>query len=265
MGPPTDRELMVEMNHIAQDVFRKLGISPEEERTAALRARKTRTRSHPSARLMAAINGAGDVLSTWRRDKRYLGSDGSPRVLPIRGPGATLQTLVRKFAPHMRLEEVLAYICSHGEATRYKGDRVALLGSAAVLTQRTPEVTLAWMLTQFRHVADTAMHNAAIPAHQVKGVGLFQRQVAGPLVHDLFADSRCRRDRDRVDPRGTRSRRVCAIPWYRGGVVAGLPLAAETFRAHCRGDCGLYRHRLGRVALLAGRTLSDMDPRRVDP
>jgi hypothetical protein len=190
MGPPTDRELMlklmVEMNHIAQDVFRKLGVSPEEQQTAALRARKTKTRSRPSARLMAAINGAGDVLSTWRRDKRYLGSDGSPRVLPLRGPGATLEGLVSKCAPHMRLEEVLAYICSHGEATLYKGDQVALLGSAAVLTQRTPEVTLAWMLTQFRHVADTTMHNAAIPAHQVKGVGLFQRQVAGWLSEKDF-------------------------------------------------------------------------------
>ena len=42
-----------------------------------------------------------------------------------------LETLVRKCVPQMPLEEVLAYICSHGEATLYKGDRVALLGSAA--------------------------------------------------------------------------------------------------------------------------------------
>jgi hypothetical protein len=190
MGPPTDRALMlklaVEMNHIAQDVFLKLGVSPEEQRTAALRARKTKSRLRPSARLMAAITGTGDVLSTWRRDKRYRGSDGSPRVLPIRGKGATLETLVRKCVPEMPLEEVLAFICSHGEATLYKGDRVALLGSAAMLTRRTPEMTLAWMLTQFRHVADTTLHNAAIPAHQVKGVGLFQRQVAGWLSERNF-------------------------------------------------------------------------------
>jgi hypothetical protein len=61
----------------------------------------------------------------------------------------------------MSLEEVLAYICSHGEAILYKGDRVALLGSAAVITQRTPETTLAWMLTQFRHVADTTLRNTS--------------------------------------------------------------------------------------------------------
>jgi hypothetical protein len=86
----------------------------------------------------------------------------------------------------MPLDEVLAYICSHGEATLYKGDRVALLGSASVLTQRMPEITLAWMLTQFRHVADTALYNAAIPAHKIKGVGLFQRQVAGWLSEKDF-------------------------------------------------------------------------------
>jgi len=190
MGLPTDRALMlkliVEMNHIAQDICRKLGVSAEEQRMAALRARKTKMRSRPSARLMAAVNGVGDVLSTWRRDKRYRGTDGSPRVLSIRGKGATLETLARKCVPQVPLEEVLAFICSHGEATLYKGDRVALLGSAAILTQRTPEMTLAWILTQFRHVADTTLHNAAIPAHQVKGVGLFQRQVAGWLSEKDF-------------------------------------------------------------------------------
>jgi len=190
MGPPTDRELMValmvEMNHIAQDVCRQLGVSPQEQRRAALRARKTQTRARPSARLIAAIEGAGDVLSTWRRDRRYRGTDGSPRVLPIRGAGATLATLVRQCAPQIPLAEVLATICSHGEATIYKGDRVALLGSSAILTPRTPEVTLAWLLTQFRHVADTTMHNAAIPANKVKGVGLFQRQVAGFLSEKAF-------------------------------------------------------------------------------
>jgi hypothetical protein len=190
VGRPTDRELllqlMVEMNHIAQDVFRRLGASSEEQRTATLRARKTKKRPRPSARLVAAISGAGDVLSTWRRDKRYRGSDGSPRVLAIRGKGATLETLVRKCVPQMPLEEVLAYICSHGEVTRYKGDRVALLGSATILTRRTPEITLAWILTQFRHLANTMLHNAAIPADQVKGVGLFQRQVAGWLSEKDF-------------------------------------------------------------------------------
>src|ERR1700735_1781717 len=181
LGPPLDRALIlrlaVEMHQITQDVLSKLKVTPKEQRLAALQARRTRKRAWPSARLMAAINGAGDVLSTWRRDKRYRSADGSPRVLFIRGKGATLESLARKCVPQMSLEEVLTYICSHGEAILYKEDRVALLGSAAVITQRTPEMTLAWLLTQFRHVADTTLRNTSVPAHLVKGTGMFQRQV----------------------------------------------------------------------------------------
>jgi hypothetical protein len=190
LGPPLDRALIlklaVEMHQITQDVLSKLKVTPKEQRLAALQARRTRKRAWPSARLMAAINGAGDVLSTWRRDKRYRSADGSPRVLFIRGKGATLESLARKCVPQMSLEEVLTYICSHGEAILYKEDRVALLGSAAVITQRTPEMTLAWLLTQFRHVADTTLRNTSVPAHLVKGTGMFQRQVAGWLSEKDF-------------------------------------------------------------------------------
>ena len=135
-GPSVDRalllELAIEMNHITHDVLSKLKVSPKEQQIATMQARKIKKRAWPSARLMAAINGAGDVLSMWRRDKRYRGADGSPRVLLIRGKGATLESLVRKCVPQLSLEQVLTYICSHGEAILYKGDRVALLGSAAV-------------------------------------------------------------------------------------------------------------------------------------
>lgn len=190
LGPPLDRafllKLAIEMNQITQDVLSKLKVTPKEQRIAAVQARRTKKRAWPSARLMAAINGVGDVLSTWRRDKRYRGADGSPRVLSIRGKGATLESLVRKCVPQMSLEEVLTYICSHGEAILYKEDRVALLGSAAVITQRTPEMTLAWLLTQFRHVADTTLRNTSVPAHLVKGTGMFQRQVAGWLSEKDF-------------------------------------------------------------------------------
>jgi hypothetical protein len=190
LGPPADRalllRLMVEMNHIANDVGQILGVSFEEQQKAVRVARKTKSRLRPSAALIATITGTGDVLSMWRRDKRYTRSDGTPRVLPIRGKGATLESLVRRCVPSVPLAQVLAHICSHGEVTRYKDDKVALLGSSAMITQRTPEITLAWILTQFRHIAETAVHNAVIPAKEA-GLGLFQRQVGGMLSEKEFA------------------------------------------------------------------------------
>jgi hypothetical protein len=190
LGRPANRllllDLIVEMHHIAEDVATKLGATGHERRLARERAVRVKTRTRPSTRFMAAINGAGNVLSTWRRDPRFQSGEGVPRVLKVRGKGATLEALVRECVPELSVEEVLGYICSHGEAKLYKGDRVALLGSSAVLTQRTPETTLAWMLTQFRHVAETSLHNASIPAARVKGMGLFQRQVAGYLSNKDF-------------------------------------------------------------------------------
>ena len=228
MGPPTDRalmrELVVELNHIVQDVLRQLGVSVEEQRQAALRARQTKRRSRPSAALMARMTGTGDVLSIWRRDKRYRGSDGSPRVLPIRGKGATLETLARKCVPQVPLKDVLAFICSHGEAIVYQGDRVALLGGPTIITPRTPEVTLAWLLTQIRHVADTYLHNAAIPA-EVKGVGLFQRQVSGWLSGKAF-----RRYEKLVRPQ---LQELCEQ------LEAGLSLTRRSGSPRDRKDCGV--------------------------
>jgi hypothetical protein len=228
MGPATDRafllQLVVEMNHILQDVYLELGVSPEEQRTAALQARKTKKRSRPSAALMAIITGCADVLSTWRRDRRYLGSDGSPRVLPIRGKGATLEALARKYAPQMSLDEVLSFICTQGEATRYKGDRVALLGTSAIVTKKTPEIILAWLLTEFRHVASTMLHNAAIPA-RIKNAGLFQRQVAGWLSERDF-----RRYAQRVRPQ---LQELCAQ------LEAGLSLERRAKPRANRKECGV--------------------------
>jgi hypothetical protein len=189
MAPATDPALMlafvVEMNHLAEDVFSKLGVTPAEQRKGAVRAAKDKKRTRPSAKLIARITGAGNLVSTWRRDRRYRGRDGFPRVLEIRGKGATFETLARKCVPEVPMAEVLDYICSHGEAAVYQKDKVALLGSGAVLTKRTPEITAAWLLTQFRHLAQTILYNASFPADE-KGVGLFQRQVGGYLSQKDF-------------------------------------------------------------------------------
>jgi hypothetical protein len=132
---------------------------------------------------------------------------------------------VRECAPELTLEEVLDYICSHGEATLYQQDRVALLGSSAVLTQRTPEVTLAWMLTQVRHIASTILHNAAIPAQQVKGVGLLQRQVAG-----FLSDADFRRYSRKVFPQ---LHAMCVQ------LEAGLSLNRKSKARAKRKECGV--------------------------
>ena len=63
---------------------------------------------------------------------------------------------------------------------------MALLGSPAVITRQTPEVTPRVARHDSSGISQsTTLHNAAIPAH-IKNTGLFQRQVAGWLSDQEF-------------------------------------------------------------------------------
>ena len=56
-------------------------------------------------------------------------------------------------------------ICENAEVTRLKGDKIALIGSPVMMTPKTPEITVASLILRFRHLAETSVHNAAIPAN----------------------------------------------------------------------------------------------------
>jgi hypothetical protein len=213
--------LVTEMSRFSTDLLGQMGISPQTQARGTRLARNT-SRRRTAAALMATQMDVGDVLSTWRRDKRYTGIDGIPRVLPIRGKGVTLETLARRCAPKVPLQDVLETICRQGEVIVYKGTKVALLGSSAIIPRSTPEMTLAWLITQFRHIADTALYNAMLPSTH-KSAGLLQRQVAGWLSEKEFTrfaqQSRlqfhefCVQLENRLPPPGRRrgNRRECGV------------------------------------------------------
>jgi hypothetical protein len=189
LGPPADQalmqELVTEMSRFLNDLLRQMGVSQRAQARGTQLARKNSSRRRPAAAVMATLTGVGDVLSMWRREKRYTGIDGAPRVLPIRGRGASLETLARRCAPKVPLGDLLKTICRQGEVIVYKDNKVALLGSSTIMTQSTPEMTLAWLITQYRHMAETALYNAMLPTTH-RSEGLLQRQVTGWLSEKEF-------------------------------------------------------------------------------
>jgi len=189
-GFDDNRELLVrlveELQQVGMESMEALGVSRKEQMAAYRRAVKgAAPEDRPSTLLMDRIFAIGNLLSSWRRDKRYVDRNGSPRVLPISGKGATLETLARKFVPTMPLDEVVTVITRHGGATTYRGDKVALVGSTVVLHPKTAEMTLASLVTQFRRVASTMLTNASLPESK-KGLGRFERQVTGVLSEREF-------------------------------------------------------------------------------
>ena len=62
-----------------------------------------------------------------------------------------------------RSAEVVAAITRHGEATAYRGDKVALVGGSVLLTPKTAEMMLAQLVIRIRRVSNTLLHNASLP------------------------------------------------------------------------------------------------------
>ena len=191
LGPPTDRRLIVdllkEMHHIVLDTAVELGVSATDRRRALALAGKDKERPRPSLSTIQPTYRLAGVLARWRLDKRYLRPDGVPRVLSIKGKGATFETLARTFVPTLPVEEVVEMICQNAEVTRLKGDKIALIGSPVMIAPKTPEITVASLIFRFRRLAETTVYNAAIPAN-VKGTGRFERVVTGVLTDEEFRE-----------------------------------------------------------------------------
>ena len=191
LGPPTDRRLIVdlvkEMHHIVLDTAAELGVSASDCRRALASAGRDKKRPRLSVRTLQPTYGMAGILARWRFDKRYLRPDGSPRVLAIRGKGATFEALAQRFVPLLSVEEAVGMICENAEVTRLKGDKIALIGSPVMISPKTPEIIVASLILRFRRLAETTVYNAAIPAN-VKGTGRFERVVTGVLTDKEYRE-----------------------------------------------------------------------------
>jgi Family of unknown function (DUF6502) len=178
-------ELTRELQQLMIESMEGLGVSRKEQMVTYRRAsRGDVPKERPSTRLMERTFAIADMLSSWRRDKRYVEPDGSPRVLPIKGKGASLETLAKRFVPTMSVSEVVTVITRHGEATTYRGDKVALVGGSVLLAPKTAEMTLASLVTRIRRVSHTLLLNASLPEGNKDG--RFERQVHGVLSEREF-------------------------------------------------------------------------------
>jgi len=148
----------------------------------ALHSRSTRK---PSLEILDRYMRIGSMLNRWRRDKRYLTAAGTPKVIPIRGRGASFETLAQKLAPAIPIETLVECICQHGDATRSSKDRLALIGSNVLIYKRTPQMTMSALNDNFRSLSSTTLRNMKIP-QGLKGTGNFQRIVKGWLTKKDF-------------------------------------------------------------------------------
>jgi hypothetical protein len=167
------------------DAVVALGIARPMQREGLKASLRERTRRRPSQTVLKFESGITLLLDTWRRDARYCLPDGTPKALKILGEGATLQSLVQFCVPELKVAEVVEILRTYSDVTQIKGDKVALLSHPVKIMEKTVTTTLAYLIMQIRHLSETIVFNAKIPA-KAKGKGRYERQIYGSLPMKEF-------------------------------------------------------------------------------
>jgi hypothetical protein len=138
-----------------------------------------------SGQILRAEMGVGEILLEWSRKVPYLDSEGKPRVLSIAGPGATFESLARRFLPNTPLEDVVALACGNSEVIRRPGNRIALLGSILVKPGDSREKYLAYAIRQIDQLLQTLLHNWQVQRESAEK-GRMERVVIGVISRANF-------------------------------------------------------------------------------
>jgi len=137
-------------------------------------------------------NRAARVIAGWRRDKAFCTKKGGPADLPVTGPGATFQTLVKKYSGDMPFRAILDELIRVGAAERTNGDRVHLL-ARAYLPAGDKNMKIHILGTDVAHLIASIQHNLAPdargPFYQRKVLYDNLPQDALPAFRQLSADS----------------------------------------------------------------------------
>ncbi len=164
-------DLAVELYALARLGLNRFGLTRAEQRRALER----------SWRLKAAPH------AEWSRSPQFVDAKGAPRVLAIKGPGDTFETLGRQFLPNMPLNDVIAMACSTTEVSVLPRGRIALVGGSMVNLARSNERALAHAVRQIDQLLETSLHNAKLKPHQLTQ-GRMQRLVIGVISRAEWKD-----------------------------------------------------------------------------
>lgn len=98
-------------------------------------------------------NRAVSVLGGWATDKRFRDKRGRPRDLPIRGPGQTFESLVRRYGADMPAVATLDELVRAGNVERLKDGKVRMKSQFYI-----PQTESADTLEYFGHAASRMLH-----------------------------------------------------------------------------------------------------------
>jgi len=107
--------------------------------------------------MMLQVSG---VLHDWWREPRFVGADGNPKPLPLRGRGVTLATLVARRVPAAMVSTAIDWMETGGIFTRDKDGYAVTNKRALIVARGSPGPLMSERgLTMAAHLLGTALHN----------------------------------------------------------------------------------------------------------
>lgn len=171
--PSTERHTAIDATaeeaiHLFARTLARCGASPPAMVSAFARACAALPRSliPTDKRADRSLLDASHVLTIWFSDPLYLGADGKPRALPLRGSGPSITSLTRRVDAALDATAVLKCLLKT-RALRKKGNRYAP-GARAVSFRGTGAPTYLRNQQRLVTLLRTLEHNTR-PAQRVRG------------------------------------------------------------------------------------------------
>lgn len=185
-------DLATELYSLVQRALKDFGVSAAEQRGAIKRLPHLKSAPRISGPMLRDTRNLGALLLEWTRDVDYLDMDGKPAVLSIRGPGSTFESLVGRFLPYKKVDDVVAMASETAEVVKRPGGKIALLGGIMVNVMHSRERSLAFAVSQVDKVLKTSVHNWDMhtrgrPADRMQRlvIGLIPRAQFDPFMREL--------------------------------------------------------------------------------
>jgi hypothetical protein len=156
----TREALALELYGVIIAALEKYGMTRGEQKRLFGIAQRRSTTQQSSVELLGRIRPLGDLLTSWSEEAPYVDATGVPRVLKVQGPGATFESLAKRFLPGTPLSEVVTLACRTANVGTLSGGEIALYGDTMVNLSKNPDGVLAQNILHIRQIVDTCLYNA---------------------------------------------------------------------------------------------------------
>ena len=187
--PQQGEDLATELFTIVRQALERFGVTAAEQSRAIERSSTLTDPPHASGTLLRSSWGLSNLIGEWSRAPEYQDADGQPRILKIKGPGATFETLVKRFLSGSSIQDVIDMARRSTEVELLPRGRIALLGSVLVRTTVAREVLLAHAVRHIDQLLKTILHNEVVHSGiEAPEPGRMERMVVGIMIKDRFRD-----------------------------------------------------------------------------